>query len=318
MPEQSTSKKRGRPSKYNSKEEKAQADVRRKREKRQRQAAERRTRQNHQVDHQEIPSRPWSLPSTLGHEHPFTTTTLLPSTSLPPVPENDCELHDDLELSSHLPPPTPVLEETGTLYHDITRSTSSPLPSPVGSILDHETIVIESARESGGDLDRVEHIARRLTDDLIECRGCCAHCHTLKEEEHRAQFEQHVSLAQYLDSITNRCPDILGTARIATRQDDLAHQVDAETRREIFSGRTSSEPPPHLCLEADERVSGSAGVHFDIDSVTGFPSNLAVAKAGIRWHPTQMPISDLRSSLHLDLRPCAVRFTKFRTTLSVV
>ncbi|KIX00080.1 uncharacterized protein Z518_10217 [Rhinocladiella mackenziei CBS 650.93] len=89
--------------------------------------------------------------------------------------------------------------------------------------------------------------------------------------------------------MVDRCPDILGSTRIATRQDDLVHKVDARTRREMFSGLVSDDSvhePPHLCLEADERVSSSAGIHFDEDNVTGFSSDLAVAKAGIRWHPT--------------------------------
>ena len=45
---------------------------------------------------------------------------------------------------------------------------------------------------------------------------------------------------------------------------------------------------------------------FDVDSITGFPSDLAVAKEGIRWYPTQMPVSDLQSGLHL--RPRAVSY----------
>jgi hypothetical protein len=39
---------------------------------------------------------------------------------------------------------------------------------------------------------------------------------------------------------------------------------------------------------------------LDIDSVGGFISSLAVARRGIQWHPTQMAVSDLQSSLHLD------------------
>ncbi|KIX92236.1 uncharacterized protein Z520_11982 [Fonsecaea multimorphosa CBS 102226] len=105
--------------------------------------------------------------------------------------------------------------------------------------------------------------------------------------------------------MADRCPDILGTASIATRQDDLANKVNAETRREIFTSLTSDDSacrPPHVCLEIDEPASASVGIHFDVDSITGFPSDLAVAKEGVRWHPTQMPISDLQSNLHLDSR----------------
>lgn len=42
---------------------------------------------------------------------------------------------------------------------------------------------------------------------------------------------------------------------------------------------------------------------FDIDSVVGFPTSLAIAQQGIHWHPSQMPIADLQSSLHLNPIP---------------
>lgn len=35
----------------------------------------------------------------------------------------------------------------------------------------------------------------------------------------------------------------------------------------------------------------------------GFARSLAVVKLGVRWNPTQMPVSDLRSSLYLDPLP---------------
>ncbi|KAH7341167.1 hypothetical protein BKA66DRAFT_448341 [Pyrenochaeta sp. MPI-SDFR-AT-0127] len=60
--------------------------------------------------------------------------------------------------------------------------------------------------------------------------------------------------------------------------------------------------PVHICLETDDQATVTAEVAFDIDSVLGFPSNLGVAKQGIRWNPTQIAVSDLRSDLHLDSR----------------
>jgi hypothetical protein len=41
-------------------------------------------------------------------------------------------------------------------------------------------------------------------------------------------------------------------------------------------------------------------ITLDIDSVGGFVSSLAVARCGIRWYPTQMPVSNLQSDLHLN------------------
>lgn len=60
--------------------------------------------------------------------------------------------------------------------------------------------------------------------------------------------------------------------------------------------------PLHICLPKDDRATSTAGVKFDIDSVTGFPRNLSIAKQGIRRNSTQMPVSARRSSLHLDHR----------------
>jgi hypothetical protein len=39
-----------------------------------------------------------------------------------------------------------------------------------------------------------------------------------------------------------------------------------------------------------------------MDDLRVVPSNLAVAKEGVRWHPTQMSVSDLWSSLHFNSR----------------
>jgi hypothetical protein len=142
--------------------------------------------------------------------------------------------------------------------------------------------------------EQVKYVASRLTDQLIQFSGCCEHCHTAAEAEHSASFNQHVSLAEYLDSMEERCPDILGINRIAPREDDLAGKIDAATRREIFTGLVSDEQtsgPPHICLGKDEAPTGTIGITFDVDSITGFPSNLGVAKQGIRWHPTQMPVT---------------------------
>lgn len=61
--------------------------------------------------------------------------------------------------------------------------------------------------------------------------------------------------------------------------------------------------PIHLCLDAEDQLSAPVEVTFDIDSVIGFPSSLAVAKQGIRWNPTQMAVSDLQSNLHLNPIP---------------
>ncbi|RBR24094.1 uncharacterized protein FIESC28_03093 [Fusarium coffeatum] len=72
---------------------------------------------------------------------------------------------------------------------------------------------------------------------------------------------------------------------------------------QIYCGIDSRDKVPYVYLDEDERVTDNAGITFDIDSVVAFPSNIAVAKQGIHWSPTQMAVSDLQSDLHLQSIP---------------
>lgn len=74
------------------------------------------------------------------------------------------------------------------------------------------------------------------------------------------------------------------------------------SRRQIYCGLGSGGQPPDICLDEDERTVNNAGVSFDVDSITGYARSIAVGKQGIRWHPTQMPVSDLQSGLRLNSR----------------
>ena len=93
---------------------------------------------------------------------------------------------------------------------------------------------------------------------------------------------------------------------MARREDNLAGQTSAARKREIYTGIRSAAAdshPVHVCLDADHQTGSQTGVTFDIDSIVGFAHSLAVAKLGVRWNPTQRPVSDLHSSLHLDPLP---------------
>ncbi|KAJ9494699.1 hypothetical protein H2202_009775 [Exophiala xenobiotica] len=283
----------------------------------------------------QIPSRLFSLPPILyGGQGPGQAQSPLPTTTpsaneaaaQSDLDDNFCITFDDHEeISLPLPPPTPPLDpavDDPTLpVNDISNPTLSPLSPPLpgldGNPLtnDNETVIVEQQRASMSSLydahstdhaEQVKYVASRLADQLIQFPGCCDHCHTAAEGEHSASFDQHVGLAEYLDSMEEKCPDILGMNRIASREDNLAGKIDAATRRKIFTGLVSdpqTSRPPHICLAKDDGPPGTIGITFDVDSITGFPSDLAVAKQGIRWHPTQMPVSDLRSSLHLRSLP---------------
>lgn len=128
----------------------------------------------------------------------------------------------------------------------------------------------------------VARLAARLTDQLVAFRGCCTNCHENSRAKHYRDFEEHTSLNNYLESTTYLCPNVLGDARIASISDDLAGKTDASSRRPIFCGIGSTDTPPHISLGEDERVTDEAAVSLNVDSITGFPTSLAVAKPGIR------------------------------------
>ncbi|KAJ5288260.1 hypothetical protein N7508_011035 [Penicillium antarcticum] len=154
----------------------------------------------------------------------------------------------------------------------------------------------------------ISQLAQLLTDQLQQHHGCCRQCHTQQESEHEIQHTEHLGLGEYLDQIQadGGYPDVLSAATIARREENLAGKTSATRKREIYTGISSVTPntrPVHLCLAADHQPERPTAVTFDIDSIVGFAHSLAVAKLGVRWNSTQMPVSDLRSSLHLNPIP---------------
>ena len=226
-------------------------------------------------------------------------------------------MFDHHELSDYLPPPSPL---TTSAAEDDPVEEQQGEEINADSSLPSENDGLSSAQEQPGAYARVDatdvnrsvavnRLAVTVTRQLVDFEGCCDDCHRTSQSEHQERFGQHTSLPQYLDTRSSLCPDILGSTRIASREDDLMGQTNPASRRQIYTGLTADSDDSdalHICLEADERRDAAAGISFDIDSITGFPSSLAIAKQGIRWHPTQMPVSDLKSSLHL--RPRKVHF----------
>jgi hypothetical protein len=162
-----------------------------------------------------------------------------------------------------------------------------------------DSLAIETETED------VANLADRLVEQLIRHQGCCEHCHQQFEEEHAEGHPNHVGLQEYLDRIVRvvDCPDVLGSKTMTTPESNLASQMDGESRRYLYCGVDKDDlSPVHICLNVDDGATAATGVTFDIDSVLGFPSSLAVAKQGIRWNPTQMAVSDIRSDLHLNSR----------------
>jgi len=127
-------------------------------------------------------------------------------------------------------------------------------------------------------------------------------CHRTAKRQHDEDLVGHTSLPSYLESTRDLCPEVLDTNRIARPGDGLHAKTTRASRQQIFCGLNDGSQAPHICLSRDEQISPTAAISFDIDSITGFPTSLAVAKQGIRWFPTQMPVSDLQSGLHLSPR----------------
>ena len=232
---------------------------------------------------------------------------LLPPLSPDPAPlelEDSSILIDEppLELNSLEPAasPTPNLPEQSRPTHsehlkgDLSNlETGSPAPA---------------AAEDGED---VCTLARVLADQLYQHHGCCRECHEQACAAHQETHSVHTGLGEYVDqiNIAGDFPDVLGSATIAARESNLAQQVTKARKQQIYCGIDPHKPdesPTHLCVAADHRPDPSLGVTVDIDSVGGFVSSLAVARRGIRWHPTQMAVSDLQSSLHID--PVSVQY----------
>ncbi|KAM6508147.1 hypothetical protein FALCPG4_018034 [Fusarium falciforme] len=214
------------------------------------------------------------------------------------------ELDKNQDIGNFLPPPSPPLQpSTEEVSFDddaidsVSISNHESLDSGQAIMLD--TSLETSSQVQNGEPDPVGHLAQELAEQLVKFQGCCNDCHQAAQRNHMEEPNEDISLAMYLEFTPELGPDVLSNEAIAHQKDDLAGKMSPESRRQAFCGLGSRAEIPHICLDEDERVSNDAGVTFDVDSVVAFPSNLAVAKQGIRWSPTGMTVSDLQSDLHL-------------------
>ncbi|KAG7000022.1 hypothetical protein FocnCong_v012502 [Fusarium oxysporum f. sp. conglutinans] len=241
-------------------------------------------------------------------DHRFENTSMISE-----IPCHAPEL-DGPDISHLLPPPTPPLEPS-LLQESPLRNDEDPgVPLPVLGLLEGDTedlastatahdAEISSPAHHADYESRVKRLGRQLVQQLVKFQGCCTDCHRSAKVQHDQTQREHIDLAAYLESTADICPEVLSSTRIASPEDDLSGKMSSSDRRRVYCGLGSGGQAPHICLNEDERITHVAGVSFDVDSVTGFPSNLAIAKQGIRWSPTQMPVSDLQSDLHLCPRP---------------
>ena len=295
-------RKRGRPRKYSTSEAKAAVDVERKRVARQGLSSAQRD-----TVHANFYNSILAPRSTEGSEwvNIFSGSCLPNHPTDPPQPDQrdisqflttaDCRLEEHSEEHA-------VFESEPTAC-----AADSPTHSNYGSP-GLEDMTFNEPQEAppqtgNGGHDLVGHLAQELAEQLIKFQGCCHTCHQAAKQSRVASPDRQISLATYLESTVGLGLDVLSRETLATQKDDLAGKINPESRKKIFCGLDSRAEIPHICLDEDERVSSGAGVTFDVDSILGFPSNLAVAKRGIRWSPTRMTVSDLQSDLHLQSIP---------------
>ncbi|KAE8371060.1 hypothetical protein BDV26DRAFT_303280 [Aspergillus bertholletiae] len=211
-----------------------------------------------------------------------------PSTAtyfLPDEPTFPAELEP---LLPSLSPPTlpvdPIPDNIPSIAPETVTLSTTPLPT-----VSVEIIVPCSTSPNYLDspdpeiLPTVQALGQTLTDQLYTHHSCCVHCHRQRETQHSTQYIDYSGLKNYLERVLTEggFPDILRVPIMARREDHLACQVS----------KLSHADPVHVCLATDHRSDTVTEVTFDIDSI------------GVRWNPTQIVISDLQSSLHLDPLP---------------
>ncbi|KAI8676082.1 hypothetical protein NCS56_00495100 [Fusarium sp. Ph1] len=306
-------KRRGRPRQYATPQDKASANNEQRRAKRQKATSAKRDRQHANFYSVGLPSALPPIPCPVDGGNPIQSGDGPGSVSMMSEVHSHALELNNLDISHLLPPPTPPLqpaipEEIALEGSEASLEAQLPLLGLLGADTeDVASIATADAVETSPPTDtiykdRVKRLGRQLAEQLIRFQGCCVDCHRSAKVQHVQGPREHISLAAYLESTADLCPEVLSSTRIASREDDLSGKISTPGRRQIYCGLGSENQAPHICLNQDERVTHVAGIGFDVDSITGFPSNLAVAKQGIRWFPTQMPVSDLQSDLHLRQR----------------
>ncbi|KAL6405384.1 hypothetical protein AUP68_11138 [Ilyonectria robusta] len=179
-----------------------------------------------------------------------------------------------MDISEFLPPASPppmgdieqAISDVGVTTDAVDALTMPNYESPDPNInFDAASHISPEAEDD--EQDPVRHLARELTEQLVKFRGCCNDCYRAAECDRTEDPNEHISLAMYLEFAPELGPDILSSATIAHQKDDLAGEIDAATRREIFCGIDSRDEIPRICLSEDNRVTDDTGVSFDVDSI---------------------------------------------------
>ena len=273
--------KRGRPAKYTSKEEKAAA-----KRARYHQKSNLKHSQHHEPNIQSAQAGPsyQSSPSeTLSYTvNPVASISEQLVNQSPTVdhePDSGFFYIGD-DLDDLLPPISPSL---GSVSMDISDSSRAGTPSPEDTHTD-EPPLSEPEPSPSTALVLTQALSIRLANQLLQFHGCCQDCHNQINTEHQDQEEEHTGLQGYLDQVENdntfNVPDVLSCNNLK----GPPNPIPAAKKQQLYCGVHTiedSEPPPYICLEKEDRSTNNSRIAFDIDSIHGYPSSLAVAKQGI-------------------------------------
>ncbi|EDN07502.1 predicted protein [Histoplasma mississippiense (nom. inval.)] len=169
----------------------------------------------------------------------------------------------------------------------------------------------------------VSILAQGLAEQLQQHHGCLGDSHweypfDMRPVDHpsppgtpfpsKATPSRPIHSVRLSEIIQWACPDILSRPQIAQFGEPWDEQLPPLQRQKIFSGldvRDDSTPPepPTVDIASEDVPDGPLMPSMDIDSVGGFASSLAVARAGIHWLAARPPVSSLQAGLHLSPIP---------------
>ncbi|KAJ5605332.1 hypothetical protein N7510_010486 [Penicillium lagena] len=205
-------RKRGRPRKYTSAEQRQESKITEQRQQRQAARAIQRTLEFDQyystTEHPSADLDP-SLPTYFPPGEP-TIPTELEQLLPPPSPQgepyelavddlpatDDLSLNDDLPLNDILPPndDLPLNDDLPSI-----NDASEPLTRP--NIEEEPEHLEEPERPTTDEARLISDLAQTLTDQLYEHHGCCRQCHEQQQSEHDAQHATHTSLGEYMSQV---------------------------------------------------------------------------------------------------------------------
>ena len=80
---------------------------------------------------------------------------------------------------------------------------------------------------------RVAELGARLADQLIQFHGCYRECHEQASQEHEDRYKHHYSLQEFLSEARDCYPDILGSNKIASFEDNLRSSITTTQKRYV-------------------------------------------------------------------------------------